>query len=58
MDAYKAGDIAKANTLASHANSVREFGQVNDIFTASNDAQKRRFCSNMALNHPRYENGC
>jgi len=40
MSAYEAGNIASANTMAGQANSIREFGQVNDIFEIKNDAQK------------------
>ncbi len=40
MNAYEAGNIASANAMASRANSIREFGQVGDIFELTNDAQK------------------
>jgi len=40
MNAYEAGNIASANAMASRANSIREFGQVGDIFKITNDAQK------------------
>ena len=40
INAYEAGNIASANAMASRANSIREFGQVGDIFEITNDAQK------------------
>lgn len=40
MSAYEAGNMTSANTMARQANSIREFGQVNDIFEIKNDAQK------------------
>lgn len=40
MSAYEAGNIANANAMASRASSIREFGQVGDIFEITNDAQQ------------------
>jgi hypothetical protein len=40
MSAYEAGNIAQANSMANQANSIREFGNVGDIFELKNDAQK------------------
>lgn len=40
INAYEAGNIASANAMASRANSIREFGQVGDIFEITDDAQK------------------
>jgi hypothetical protein len=40
LEAYKAGDLAKANELAASAESIKNFGYVGDLFELENDAQK------------------
>lgn len=40
MDAYRAGDIGKANRLADDAEQMMQFGHVPDPFTPTNDAQQ------------------
>jgi hypothetical protein len=40
MQAYEAGNISNANMFAKQASSIREFGQVGNIFDLNNDAQQ------------------
>jgi hypothetical protein len=40
LEAYKTGDLTKANELATTAAKIKDFGHVGDLFKLENDAQK------------------